>query len=322
MSYFAVGHPETLQRIFDLLENTELNAVVVDVKSDDGLLSYPTQVPLAREIGAARPIAKDLEAVLSQLRSRAIYLIARIVTFKDALLAKNIPEAAVKYSSSVDVLPDQETFSWTDPFLQLVWDYNIQVAFEAAQLGFNEILFSQARFPSPSQTENLQFSQESTREARVAAISGFLSAAKGQLQPLGVKVAADTLGYTCWRQDDSLIGQDIERMGQYVDVLCPMLYPSTFGNGIPGYKFAIAYPYEVVYQSAHRAVERLSPFGCQVRPWIQDFPDYRFDKRVYGKEEIQAQIRGCFEADCAGYMVWDNRVQYTVGAYAPMKIQV
>jgi hypothetical protein len=103
-----------------------------------------------------------------------------------------------------------------------------------------------------------------------------------------------------------------------VDVLCPMLYPSAFGSGIPGYKNAIAYPYEVVYQSAQRAVERVASLGCAIRPWIQDFPDYRFDRRIYGREEIQAQIKGCFDAGCAGYMVWDNRVKYTVGAYAPV----
>ncbi|MFN8454559.1 MAG: putative glycoside hydrolase [Anaerolineae bacterium] len=318
MSYFATGHPETRQRIFDLLERTELNAVVIDIKSDEGLLSYATQVPLAREIGADRPMAKDFESVLGQLKSRGVYTIARIVTFKDALLAKNVPEYGVKQNNPVDTLPDQEAMNWADPFLQPVWDYNIQIALEAAHMGFDEILFSQARFPSPTPNGTLQFSQEATREGRVLAVTGFLGTAKGQLQPLQVKVAADTLGYTCWRQDDSLIGQDIERMGPYVDVLCPMLYPSAFGSGIPGYKNAIAYPYEVVYQSAQRAVERLASFGCAVRPWIQDFPDYRFDKRVYGREEIQAQIKGCFDAGCIGYMVWDNRVKYTAGAYAPV----
>jgi nucleoid-associated protein YgaU len=322
LSYFGLGHPETRQRIFDLLDQTELNAVVIDAKSDDGLLSYPTQVTLAREIGAARPMAKDFEGVLAQLRSRGIYTIARIVTFKDALLAKSIPEYAVTHSNPADALTDQEGLNWADPFLQPVWDYQIQLGVEAAQMGFNEILFSQVRFPNPSQTGTLHFAQEATREARVTAVTGFLSMAKGQLQPLGVKVAADTLGYTCWRKDDSLIGQDIERMSHYLDVLCPMLYPSTFGSGIPGYKDAIAYPYEVVYQSAQHAVQRVASTGCRVRPWIQDFPDYRFDKRVYSKEEIQAQIRGCFDAGCAGYMVWDNRVRYTDGAYAVQKSNV
>jgi len=321
VSYFAIGHPETRQHVFELLDTTELNAVVLDAKGDDGWITYPTQVPLAHEIGADRPMVKDFEAVMAQFKARGIYTIARVVTFKDSLLVKNYPEYAVKMGGPADVASNREYLNWTDPFLKPVWDYNLQIAIEAAQMGFDEIQFSHVRFPAPSQAGALQFSQEATKETRVAAITGFFSIARGQLKPFEVKVAADTLGYTCWRKDDTLIGQDIERLGQYLDVICPMLYPSTFGSGIPGYKFAIAHPYEVVYESAQRAVSRVAPLGCAVRPWIQDFPDYRFDKRVYGKEEIQAQIKGCFDAGCSGFMVWDHRVKYTDGAYAPMRVQ-
>jgi len=129
-------------------------------------------------------------------------------------------------------------------------------------------------------------------------------------------LSAATFGYTCWRKDDTLIGQDIERMGPYLDVLSPMLYPSTFGSGIPGHKFAIAYPYEVVFESAKQAVERVSQLGCQVRPWIQDFQDYRFDQRIYGKDDIRAQIKGCFDAGGVGFMVWDPNGKFTTAAYA------
>jgi len=322
VSYFAIGHADTRQRIFDLLDNTELNAVVLDVKGDDGWITYPTQVPLASEIGADRPMVKDVQAVMEQFKARGVYTIARVVTFKDSLLAKNYPEYAVKLTGSTSTEADRELMNWVDPFLQPVWDYNIQLAVEAAGLGFDEVQLSHVRFPTPSPAGALQFSQEATKETRLAAITGFLSIARGQLQPYRVKLSADVLGYTCWRKDDSLIGQDIERMAPYLDILCPMLYPSTFGSGIPGYKLAIAYPYEVVYESAQRAVNRVRPFNCAVRPWIQDFPDYRFDKRVYGKAEIQAQIKGCFDAGCTGFMVWDHRVKYTDGAYAPMQVQV
>jgi LysM repeat protein len=316
VSYFAVGHPEFRQRTFDLLDTTEFNAVVIDAKGDYGWISYPTQVSLAHEIGAARPTVKDFETLLAQFKARNVYTIARIVTFKDSPLAKSYPEFAVKTNTG-ELWQDREQLHWTDPFLKPVWDYNIQIATETAKIGFDEIQFDYVRFPTSSQAGVPHFSQEVTKQTRVAAITGFLSVARGQLNPLGVKIAADTFGYTCWREDDTIIGQDIERMGQYLDVLCPMLYPSTFGSGIPGHKFAIAYPYEIVYQSARRAVNRVQSSGCTVRPWIQDFPDYRFDKRVYGKEEIQAQIKGCFDSDSTGFMVWNPRAKYTDGAYAP-----
>ncbi len=320
VSYFAIGHTDVRKRIFQLLDTTEFNAVVIDAKGDFGWISYPTQVTLAHEVGAARPTAKDFNGLLDQLKKRDIYTIARVVTFKDTPLAKAYPDYAVKTGTGA-MWQDQDEQSWSDPFLKPVWDYNIEVAIEAAKLGFDEIQFDFLRFPMPSQAGEPHFSQDVSRGTRVAAIIGFLSIARGQLQPYGVKIAADTSGYTCWRKDDTVIGQDIDRMGQYLDVLCPMLYPSTFGSGIPGYKFAIAHPYEIVFHSASRAVDRLKAQNCRVRPWIQDFPDYRFDKRVYGKEEIQAQIKGSFDSGSTGFMVWDPRVKYTEGAYAPVTVR-
>ena len=112
-------------------------------------------------------------------------------------------------------------------------------------------------------------------------------------------------------------------MVRYLDVLSPMLYPSTYDHGLdnmPGYEFAIDFPYEIVYESMLRAIPKVKATNPDiiVRPWIQDFPDYRFDKRVYGREEIQAQIKGCFDAGATGFMVWDPRVKYTDGAYTPV----
>lgn len=321
ISYFAIGHIDFRQRIFELLDTTELNAVVIDAKGDHGWISYPTQIPLAQEIGAARPSARDFETLMAELKRRDIYTIARVVTFKDNPLARSYPEYAIKaggVAGGLEFWQDRDKSGWADPFLKPVWDYNVQVAVEAAQMGFDEIQFDYVRFPMPGQAGTPQFSQEVNKETRIAAVTGFLSIARGQLQPFGVKVAADTFGYTCWRKDDTLIGQDIERLSQYLDVLSPMLYPSTFSSGIPRYKNAIAHPYEVVYESARRAVDRVASFDCVVRPWIQDFPDYRFDKRVYGREEIQAQIKGCFDAGSSGFIVSHPRGKYTAGAYAPV----
>ena len=321
VSYFAIGHPQARQHIFEMLDTTELNAVVIDAKGDHGFISYPTQVPLAQEIGANKPTIKDFQDVLAKLKKRNIYTIARVTTFKDTPLAKGYAELAVKTETGA-LWQDSEKSGWVDPFLKPVWDYNIQIAVEAAQMGFDEVQFDCVRFPTARRAGTPQFSQAITKASRVAATTGFLSMARGQLETLGVKIGARVLGYTCWRKDDSIVGQDIEKMAQYLDVLSPMLYPSTFHAGIPDYKFAIAHPYEVVFESAKRAVNRVQSAGCQVRPWIQDFPDYRFDKRVYGKDEIQAQIKGCFDSGSTGFMVWDPQIKYTSGAYAPLKQQV
>jgi len=318
VSYEALGQADQRQKMFEWLDKTEFNAVVIDAKADNSCLSYPSQVPIAKEIGAAQPSVENFADIMAELKRRKVYTIARLVMFKDDLFAHNYPEYAVKIKGTKALWRDHENLSWSDPFLTPVWGYNLQIATEAAQWGFDEILFDYLRFPTTSQVGEPYFSQELTRESRVSAITGFLSTARGQLNPFGVKVAMSLAGYACWRKDDMLIGQDIERLAQYVDVLCPMLYPSTFNKGIPGYKEAIAHPYEVVCQTAQKAVTRINGFGCTVRPWIQDFPDYTFDQRVYGKTEIQQQIKGCFDSGSLGFMAWNPQTKYTAGAYAPV----
>lgn len=317
VSYFALGHADTRAEILALLASRELNALVIDAKSDHGWLSFPTQNPLALEIGANRPAAVDAIDFVTQAKAQNVYLIARVVVFKDDPLARTQPELAVKTQTGT-LWQDSHHMAWTDPFSSDVWDYNIQIAAEAARLGFDEIQFDFVRFPTTSTAGEPVFSQPSTKESRVAAVTGFLSSARGQLHPRRVRLSARVMGYTCWRQDDYVIGQQLERMAGYLDIISPMLYPSTFDKGIPGYKEAVAHPYEVVHNSAKIAVQRTATTNCQVRPWLQDFQDYRFDKRLFGQAEIQAQIKGGFDAGCSGYMVWNPGGKYTVDAYAPV----
>ena len=320
LSYFAIGHTEVRRDILKLSETRELNAMVIDVKGDQGLLSYATKIPLAQEIEANRATVEDLKGFLASIKTLDVYSIGRVVVFKDSPLAHARPELAVKTAANT-VWQDSNQSAWADPFCAEVWDYNIQIAIEAAELGFDEIQFDFVRFPTVSQAGVPCFSQQPTKDSRVAAISGFLSAARGQLAARQVKVSARVMGYTCWRQDDFVIGQKIERMAEYLDVLCPMLYPSTFDKGIPGYKIPVAHPYEVVHNSAKIAVQRVSNWACDVRPWLQDFQDYRFDKRTFGRAEIQAQIKGSFDAGCSGYMVWNPTGKYTADAYAPVTVE-
>jgi LysM repeat protein len=312
--YFAIGHQTHRRHVIDILTRTEINALVIDVKGDQGLISYPTSVSLAHEIGAARPTANDFDELMDFFRANGVYTIARIVAFKDHPLATAHPEWATRQEGG-GVWHDREERAWVDPFVQPTWEYNADLAEEAACRGFDEIQLDYVRFPTPSQDGTPRFLQPLGRETRAAAITGFLSYLRGRLAPLHVRIAADVFGYTCWRKDDMLIGQDIERMAQYLDVLCPILHPSAFESGIPGYRDAVAYPYQIVYESMKRAVRRVEPLDCRVRPWIQDFPDYRFDKRVYGPAEIRAQMQGSLDGGGIGYMAWDPQVKYTTAAY-------
>ena len=210
---------------------------------------------------------------------------------------------------------DQWRRAWVDPFAQAAWEYYADLAEEAARRGFDEIQFESVRFPVSSQEGTPRFSQTSDHGSRADAITAFLSYVRRRLSSLEVRVAANIFGYVCWHEDATFIGQDIKRMADYLDVLCPKLYPSTFRVGIPGYEYAIAYPYQIVYESMKQLAEQVGSRGCRIRPWIQDFPDFRFDKRVYGPDEVRAQMWGSFDGGGDGYMAWNPKNRYTAAAY-------
>jgi hypothetical protein len=318
VSYSALGDPDFQARIKELLETTELNAVVMDFKGDRGYLTFPTEVPLAQEIGAgSAPTVRDPAEFLKWYKDRDIYLIARIVTFKDNLVTKAYPGWAVADSATGGVWKDAEGLGWIDPNLHAGWDYNIALAQEAARLGFDEVQFDYIRFPTDGAIGRATFALPNTADGRVTAIAGFLRRAHEVLQPLGVKVGADVFGYAPWTPGDLGIGQQVESIAPYLDVLSPMAYPSTYADGLPGespeYRNAIAYPYEVVHKTTQRAVDRARAANpnIAVRPWIQDFQDYAFDERTYTPAEIRAQIQASRDAGGRGWFLWDPAVRYT-----------
>jgi hypothetical protein len=322
----AVGSEDFREHVKQLIETTELNAVVVDFKGDHGYLTFPTQVAMAKEIGADQAVMlADPSEFMQWLKDHRVYTIARIVAFKDDLFAKAHPEMAVTDSTTGGLWVDGEGLAWADPNYHAAWDYNAALAVEAANMGFNEVQFDYVRFPSDGSISQATFAMENTQENRAGAIAGLLKQTKEALAPYNVKLAADTFGYTAWVPDDLGIGQHIESLAPYLDVISPMVYPSTYSFGLPGespvYENAIAYPYEIVNKSTRNAVERTKAVNpnIEVRPWLQDFQDYAFDKRVYTPGEIRLQMDGARDAGGRGWLLWDPAVAYTPEALVSAK---
>ncbi len=308
LSFYGAGSGLLRGKALELLEGTELNALVIDVKGDLGMLSYPSEIPLAGEIGAQEIITlRKLPEMIQTLKEKGIYLIARIVAFKDERLAEARPELAVRTAEG-EIWKDGEGLSWTDPFRKEVWEYNIEVAVEAARSGFDEIQFDYVRFPDRS---GLAFSQENTEENRVAAINGFLAAARRRLVPYNVFLSADIFGYVCWNHNDTWIGQQLETLAPLVDYISPMLYPSGFQHGVASYRPAVEYPFEIVYLTLEEARERTGLPSVRFRPWLQAFRDYAFDRRRFEDAEIRAQTEASEEFGANGWMLWNPRNVYS-----------
>ena len=308
LSFYGIGDRTIRESALELLQETELNALVIDVKGDRGMIPYKSAIPLATEVGAQRIITvKDAGGLIKSLREKGVYTIARIVVFKDNLLALRRPDLTVKTQGG-EIWRDRENLAWVDPFQKEVWDYNIDIAIEAAQYGFDEIQFDYVRFPDAVAP---QCSVPNTQENRVKAISGFLMEARKRLLPYNVFLSADIFGYVCWNLNDTHIGQTLEDLTSHVDYLSPMLYPSGFQYGIPGYRIPVTNPYEIVHLSLKRAQERTRLPSVRFRPWLQAFRDYAFDKRYFADKEIRDQINAGEKFGSHGWMLWNPQNIYS-----------
>ncbi len=308
LSLFGIGNSKLRQSAIDLMMDTELNALVIELKSERGMVAFPSSVPLAAGIGAQKTITiKDLNLLTGELHAKGLYAIARIVVFKDEQLVSAREDLAVKTAGG-SIWRDTEGLAWSDPFRKAVWSYNIDLAVEAARAGFDEIQFDYVRFPDEP---GLRYAAANTEANRVKAITEFLAEARTRLIPYNVFLAVDVFGYVLWNADDTAIGQKIENIAPIADYVSPMLYPSAFQFGIPGYANPVQHPREVVFLSLEKARQRTGLPAVRFRPWLQAFRDYAFDKTPFRGEQIRTEIDAaeCFGSD--GWMLWNPRNTYT-----------
>ncbi len=308
LSSFGATSSKLMGNAKELIRTTEVNALVIDIKMDRGQIAYRTANPTANKIGAQEVILfKDLPQFVADLKKEGIYTIARIVTFKDSPFVEAHPQWGVRRSDGT-LFKDKEQLYWVDASRREAWSYPIAIAKEAAAAGFDEVQFDYIRFPD---AKGVKFSVENTQAERVKAISGFLEKARRELLPYNVFISADIFGYVSWHNADIEIGQRVDAIAPYVDYMCPMLYPSGFNAGIPGYANPVAANYEIVKHSLDKALQKSGGSPLAYRPWLQAFRDYAFDRRIYGEREIRDQIRASEDFGSNGWILWNPRNVYT-----------
>ena len=266
--FMLLALPDRIDEILTLVdESEELNAVVLDVKGDNSWIAWDSAVPLAQEMDVKYNGLMDLNEFLRLCEERDIYVIARMVMFKDDNLASAHPEWAAVYADGRPYV-DLEGLRWVDPFLREVRDYNLGLIGEVARMGFDEVQLDYIRFPSDGSTRGLSFSQESTLETRTQALGEFCAEVAAVIAPTPAFYSVDVFGLMVWLDSarDMGIGQRLEDMAPHLDYISPMLYPTTFGPGNLGYDNPGLYPWEVVYRSVRKTQERSDTL---VRPWLQ-----------------------------------------------------
>jgi hypothetical protein len=243
------------------------------------------------------------------MKSKHVYTIARIVTFKDELQASNNPDYAVKDENG-EIWRNSDNMAWVDPFDKRSHSYAISMAEEAAKVGFDEINFDYVRFPA---RVGLQYSKENNKENRIKAISEFLDSAQDRLRKYGVFISVDIYGNVCWSRDDNNIGQTISSLAKHADYLAPMLYPSGFAEGSFNVTYPSEHPYIVIYRSIKHIEDQINPI--RVRPWLQYFKDYAHKGRYYRYFEVNEQIKAANDAHTNGWMIWSPSSSYKLNYF-------
>ncbi len=301
----ASNNSKTFARILKIIDETKVNAIVVDVKNEYGSTSYKTSFSQANSYGADKDRTnRNIKKFIDLLKSKNIYTIARIVTFKDELQALNNPDYAIKKSNG-EIWRNHDNMAWVDPFDKRAHEYTISIAEEAAKAGFDEINFDYIRFPAKS---GLKFSKKNTQENRVKAIDEFLATAQKRLRKYGVFISVDTYGNVCWSKGDNNIGQTVSSLAAHADYLAPMLYPSGFASGSFYFEYPSEHPHAVIYRSIKNIKDRID--SSRVRPWLQYFKDYAHKKREYKKFEVNEQIRAADDVNTSGWMMWSPSSRY------------
>jgi hypothetical protein len=300
--------------MLDVADTTEINAIVLDLKDSTGKVYYDTQVPLASQIGAKAPMY-DVRERLKDMKDHDIYAIARIVVFEDPILAGARNDLAIHDVASGGLWTTWDGLAWVNAHEREVWQYNTDLAVEAAELGFDEIQLDYIRFPSDGLLENADYGAEYANETRVQAITGFLTGMQEAVKPTGSVLAVDIFGITLLDDDDAGIGQNLASIAPLVDVICPMIYPSHFYPGEMGFDIPNNHPYDVILQSLQRGEELAPDARDKLRPWLQDFS---YGEGIeYGAPEVAAQTQAAEDFGTAGWMVWSPDNQYSVGAFDP-----
>lgn len=313
MTSWVAGTPSIRQKVVKLIRDTEVNAVVIDVKDYSGKVAFNTSDAYIDKLGSEEVRIRDLREFIEALHQEDIYVIARISVFQDPHFAKKFPHLAVQRKDGA-IWKDRKGLSWVDPSSREMWDYIVAVGNASEQLGFDELNFDYVRFPSDGDTSNMVFPVGQGTRPKSDVIEEFFAYLDTHLESTGIPISVDLFGFTTSNTDDLNIGQILEKAAPHVDYIAPMVYPSHYPDNYNGFANPAAHPYEIVHKAMADAVRRLmaaSSTPDKLRPWLQDFDL----GATYTAEMIQKEHQAVYDAGLDSWMMWDPKNVYTKEAY-------
>ena len=304
---------KNINKYINITKKSEINTFVIDMKDDFGNIYFQATEKTASEIKAQKKLA-NLDQILKKIKENNIYLIARIVVFKDMkMFFANNGKYSIKTRKSGTPWKGMQDEYWVDPYSEFVQSYNIGLAKDLEKLGFNEIQFDYIRFPSDGPIHLCNFTYKKDKDTYKSEILiDFLRRAK---ETLKIPVSVDIYGFNSWYYGGNWIGQDMEELSHVVDAICPMVYPSHFGSRFYHYIERTIRPYRIVKDGGIRSLQ-IADKSVNIRPYLQAFD---LLSPTWGPGYIRFQINGSKESGCSGYTLWNAKGDYTVSLSALKK---
>ncbi|MEK7613570.1 MAG: putative glycoside hydrolase [Patescibacteria group bacterium] len=345
MSQCVAGTKSFREKLVSMIDETALNAVVIDIKDYSGTIGFPTTDSRFETVSMVSCGAGDMKTFIKTLHEKGIYVIGRVTVFQDPSYTKAHPEQAVQsVARPGEPWKDHKGLSFVDVSSEPYWDYIATLSREAYDIGFDELNYDYVRYPSDGPMADASYVNNNKAEA----LEKFFKYLHAQVHPTGVVMSVDLFGYVTVLTDDLGIGQVLERALPYFDYVAPMVYPSHYNKGFVGLANPNSDPYKVVYSSMVEAVKRAEAVETRVktldgqiifkdeevpatettatttkkvasgfytkeahsrlklRPWLQDF-DYGKD---YTKEDIEAQIQATYDSGLTSWFFWDPANKY------------
>jgi hypothetical protein len=322
MTSCVAGTPSWRNSLKSLIEATELNAVVIDIKDYSGEIIFTP---------GSRCFVSGLKEFIGELHEANIYVIGRISVFQDLYYSELHPELAVRSLSTGEVWKDYKNISFIDVGARPYWDYIVDISKQAYALGFDEINYDYVRYPSDGNMQDTNYTWTSASSTRAETLEGFFRYLLKNIRDVGVVTSVDLFGMTTTATHDMGIGQVLERALPYFDYISPMVYPSHYPATWSGFLNPAEYPYEVVKLAMTQGIEReraynlstgnfqVDEFGAtttpksKFRPWLQDFDL----GAVYGPDKVRAQIQATYDTGLTSWMLWSAANKYTREALIP-----
>ena len=312
----SIIDPERWQGLIDIADETEINAMVVDIKQDT--IFYDTRVEFFRELDGVVQPAFDPTEIVATLDEHGIYSIARVVVFKDPVVAEQRPDLAVKNEESGGLWRDMNGTAWVNAFNEELWEANAALAGELAAMGFDEIQYDYIRFPSDGDLTTADFGPDYSEEARRGAIAGAVALGAERVHANGARFAIDLFPIIALQGNDQGIGQTLQDLVPLADSVNLMIYPSHYERGnIPVDGHPNDFPAETVTYTLERAEEIVPGSRLKMRPWIQDFTYPLAGYSEYGPAEVRAQIDAAEASGASGWMLWNAAGTFEVDALQP-----